>query len=220
MKSVLKTIKIIFLTAMITMIIVAAIRVLLFASFVIPTSSMAPTLMPGDFILVNKLVPGPRMDWPFDRMLKGADDRRLKGYRSIKQRDVLVFNAPYYNSEELKMNMDLYYVKRCVGIPGDSVGPIYIPGKGYEVLLDSINIHHYKKLVEYETGRKAVETERYVFRQNYYYVVGDNPGRSKDSRHWGLVPEEHIVGRAVCVWKSVNPEIKKFRWNRFFKMID
>ena len=58
------------------------------------------------------------------------------------------------------------------------------------------------------------------FRKNYYFVGGDNVLYSQDSRYWGLLPEEYIVGRAIRIWKSVDKDTDEFRWNRLMKRIE
>ena len=109
-------------------------------------------------------------------------------------------------------------------------GPIYIPGKGDELKLNLQNIALYKPLIQYETGQTITIKEEqfflceellltYTFTQNYYFMAGDYVLSSHDSRYWGLLPEDFIVGKATFIWKSKNPENNKYRWNRFFKII-
>lgn len=265
------------LLTIITIIIVIILRTFLFASFRIPTSSMNPYLLPGDYVIVNKLVPGPRIDW-----WNGADGTplRLKGLRIIQRNDILVFNAPYHQSKKIENNLNIFSVKRCIAIPGDtfyikdgiykvkncpdtlgyykyqkegfthqplkrfspkrfrelnwtivSFGPIYIPGKGSVITLDSVNFILYKNLIEYET-KEIVEKknrrffiggkmqEHYRFKQNYYFVAGDYIFDSDDSRYWGLLPEDHIVGKVTYIWKSRDLETGEYRLDRFFKSVD
>lgn len=261
----MRTIKKIIVMSSLTVLVVVLMRIFLFASFLIPTVSMQPTLIPGDYILVNKLIPGTRLDWPFKSV---RTDRccstRINGYRNIKRQDILVFNAPYYQSNRIEKNPNTYYIKRCIGIPGDTLnivdgvycvknklrlkdyspnmfkllhwtlspfGSIYIPKVGDEIILDSINIHLYQKLIEYETNKKLYYLKgnffledkpypRYTFLQNYYFVVGDNAVDSEDSRFWGLLPEDHVVGKAAFIWKSINPITKEYRFKRFLKSLD
>lgn len=239
-KSILRTIMI----ATVTILVVMCIRILWIASFHIPSSSMAPSLLPGDVILTNKLIPGPRMDWLY--LFNKKEYKRIEGSRKVQRGDVIVFNPPYYQSDKLQKNMEVYYVKRCVGIPGDSLyvdkeggyrliskeeekenakeRPVYkLPHKGDEVLLDSTNIHFYQRMIDYDRNNDTNEEEKneikgkYRFRYNYYFMVGDNRGDSEDSRYWGLLPETHIVGKATYVWRSIDPTTKKMRWSRFFK---
>lgn len=96
-------------------------KVFLFASFNIPTSSMEPSIMAGDHILVNKLIVGPRIYENFG-FLKGKKTkmRRISGIRKIKRNDVLVFDFPYKMPDKITQDGNLFYVKRCVAIPGDT----------------------------------------------------------------------------------------------------
>ncbi|GGC49960.1 signal peptidase I [Parapedobacter defluvii] len=240
---------------------------------------MQPTILPGDHILINKLVPGPRMDWLCNTEIASVNrdnSYRISGYRPITHADVLVFNAPYHGSGKLAKNWEIYYIKRCMGIPGDtlsivkgiygirnsegsfevttpankfidtpmdnekpgmfealdwtltSFGPVYIPRKEEMIRLDSINIHVYRNLIEYETGGQVSFSEGrcyldgkpypyHTFTQNYYFMAGDYAIDSQDSRYWGLLPEDHIVGKATYVWRSIDPDTKKYRFDRFLK---
>ena len=109
-----------------------------------------------------------------------------------------------------------------------SFGPLYIPRKEEKIRLDSLNIHLYRSLIEYETGGQISFADNmcyldhkpypyHVFEQNYYFVAGDFPVDSEDSRYWGLLPEDHIVGKAAYVWRSVDPDTRKYRFDRFLK---
>lgn len=100
-----------------------ALQIGLFSSFKIPGNSMEPELIAGDYVLVNKLTPGARIFNIF-RSIRGeqVDLFRLPGTNKIKRNDVIVFNYPYPNSwDKLEMNILKYYIKRCIGLPGDSV---------------------------------------------------------------------------------------------------
>jgi signal peptidase I len=109
-------------------------------------------------------------------------------------------------------------------------GPLYIPGNGDEIPMNRTNYLLYKKQIEWEQketveyrdtivylGNKTIES--YTFRKNYYFVAGDRTEDSQDSRYWGLLPEEYIVGKAWLVWKSVDSYTGKFRWERFLKAV-
>ena len=109
-------------------------------------------------------------------------------------------------------------------------GPLYVPRKGDTLQIDSKNIPLYKNLIRYETD-KEIKTRNdtvflddepllsYVFQQNYYFMSGDWARYSNDSRYWGLLPEDHIIGKAAIVWKSKDPKTGKIRWERIFKKI-
>jgi signal peptidase I len=113
----------------------------------------------------------------------------------------------------------------------DNFGPLWIPSKGSTVRLDLTNIVLYSSIIDiyedndlkvtdsliYINGKPA---DSYTFKMDYYWMMGDNRHDSADSRFWGFVPEDHIVGRPVIVWLSIDKEatgINKIRFRRFFK---
>lgn len=102
------------------------IQIFLFSSFKIPSNSMEPGLIAGDYVLVNKLIPGARLFNVFAAM-RGEQVKiiRLPGIRKIKRNDVIVFNYPYpKDQDKIEMNMMKFYIKRCLGLPGDSLSII------------------------------------------------------------------------------------------------
>ena len=116
----------------------------------------------------------------------------------------------------------------------DNFGPIVIPQKGQTVQLNDSTIHLYKRIIknyEYNTlemknGKIFIngqETDTYTFKQDYYWLMGDNRHNSADSRYWGFVPEDHIVGKVSFAWLSLdkfkNWGEGKIRWNRMFRKI-
>ena len=113
----------------------------------------------------------------------------------------------------------------------DFFGPIYIPKKGETVLLNDSTIVLYEKIIRnYEKndlqmkGEKiyinGVESQSYTFKMNYYFMMGDNRHNSADSRFWGFVPEDHVVGKVWFVWLSLDKfktmSQGKIRWDRMF----
>ncbi len=109
-------------------------------------------------------------------------------------------------------------------------GPLYIPAKGDSIAMNQRNFQLYKKLIEWEQKESLQYKDSiaflngkpisgYRFLKNYYFMAGDNGMNSQDSRYWGLLPEEYIVGKAWIIWKSVDPYTDKFRWGRFLKVI-
>jgi signal peptidase I len=114
----------------------------------------------------------------------------------------------------------------------DNYGPIWIPKKGAKLLLSSYNYPIYERCIRsYEKNKLEVHdgvfyindvpAKTYTFKMDYYWMMGDNRHNSADSRYWGFVPEDHIVGRPVLVWLSLDKDKGlfngKIRFNRFFK---
>lgn len=139
------------------------IRILLLSSFKIPTGSMEPTLIEGDYILVSKIIPGARLFDVF-AALRGEEVAvyRIPGVRPVRRNDVLVFNYPYAHSmDTVRMDVMVYYVKRCIGLPGDSVsirdGYYRIPGVE-EVLGNPEEQERAKQIHAFSTGRTEAET--------------------------------------------------------------
>ncbi len=115
----------------------------------------------------------------------------------------------------------------------DNYGPIYIPKKGATTPLNKMTLPFYKRLItEYEkndlkvtkdgifiNGKKA---DSYTFKQDYYWMMGDNRQNSYDARYWGYVPFDHVVGKPVFIWLSIETNekgINKIRWNRMFTTV-
>ena len=114
----------------------------------------------------------------------------------------------------------------------DNYGPIYIPKKGVTIRLTTSILPLYERVIrnyegndlEVKDGRIFIngkESSYYTFRMDYYWMMGDNRHNSADSRIWGFVPEDHIVGKPLFVWLSLNPDKGwlngKIRFDRFFK---
>lgn len=129
----------------------------------------------------------------------------------------------------------LYPLNKLTGWTVDNYGPIWIPKKGetIELSLDNLPlyerpIHAYEgNALEVKDGKIFIngeETTHYTFKMDYYWMMGDNRHNSADSRFWGFVPEDHIVGKPIFIWLSLDQDRGwfdgKIRWNRLFKFVD
>lgn len=129
----------------------------------------------------------------------------------------------------------LYPLNKLTGWTVDNYGPIWIPKKGetIELSLDNLPlyerpIHAYEgNALEVKDGKIFIngeETTHYTFKIDYYWMMGDNRHNSADSRFWGFVPEDHIVGKPIFIWLSLDQDRGwfdgKIRWNRLFKFVD
>ena len=96
----------------------------------------------------------------------------------------------------------------------DNYGPIYIPRKGDKLMITEENYWLYKRIADAYEFKPMRIGEEYEFSMDYYWMQGDNRHKSADSRYWGFVPEDHIVGRPVFIWLSVDKDTKSIRWSR------
>ncbi len=191
------------------LLIVLVLRSFLVEPFQIPTGSMIPTLEVGDFILVNKFAYGVRLPIIGTKLADVADPQRG---------EVMVFIPPHENK---------YYIKRVIGLPGDTVRfedkNLYINGdmmpKAFveDILVDTsigdldgtlhtetINgIEHPVQHINAAGNGRSRTT--WVVPNGHYFMMGDNRDNSSDSREWGPVPEQDIVGRAIAVWLHKDP---------------
>ena len=129
---------------------------------------------------------------------------------------------------------DLYPLNAWTGWTRDNYGPLWIPKKGASIKLTMDNIAIYERPIRvYEGNELMVKngqiyingelSDSYTFKLDYYWMMGDNRHNSADSRYWGFVPEDHIVGKPIFIWWSSDPDRKGFsgiRWSRLFNLVD
>jgi len=291
------------------------VKSLVLQPFMIPSSSMEPTLHIGDYLLVNK--------WSLGPLYKGE---RLWDCNELKNGDVLAFHYPLQDGDISDKSV---YIKRCQALPGETItinsgftaselldaektslqfdyliedslellnwdilselnvheggktihkkwllsisenqiselsnklqglnftraiqepsfsdfsvfpsdtnliwnrdfyGPLYVPKKGDQILLNSENLKRYQKIINQYEGHQIrlegrlvfiddTETTEYTFQQDYYFVMGDNRHHSMDSRYWGFVPKDHLIGKAFMVLFNV----EHFSTDRLFKIVE
>jgi len=207
------------------LLVVLVIRSFLFEPFRIPSGSMMPTLLVGDFILVNKFTYGLRLP---------VVDTKVLPISEPKRGDVVVFRYP--------RQPDVDYIKRIIGLPGDTVRVedqrVWINGE--EVPLETAGRYPGDENLKYAgltTGVEALPDDNGTHRilmdpdrhlgvgqwtvpEGHYFVMGDNRNHSNDSRYWGFVPESNLVGKAVMIWLHWNWHDGGFDAGRIGRSID
>jgi signal peptidase I len=272
-------------TLLFTVLVAFLLKTFVVEAFRIPSGSMENTLLVGDFLLVNKIAYGLKTPRYVPLTNLAIPAFTLPAFGGVRRGDVVVFEYPGRHSGT-EGNEPTYYIKRCVGIPGDTVmirsgqvnvggrevlppshaklsyagrvrwmdagssvgtgsvdgnnfGPTIVPKKGDVVNLTPASAMQWKEFVEREHHRfeigssgkvlvDGIEVSSYTVQRNYYFMLGDNRGNSLDSRFWGFVPEDHIVGEALVVYWSWDPEYQmggiqdrfsKIRWPRIGTLI-
>lgn len=201
------------------LLLVLVLRSFIFEPFRIPSGSLEPTLLTGDFILVDKFSYGIRLPVLNKKIIKMAEPKRG---------DIVVFRWP--------VNPKVDFIKRVVGVPGDTISYInkvfYINGEEanqtYQetvpYLYENGSTVNAEKLQENLLGikheiyqmefRPAEDFTNLTVPEGMYFMIGDNRDDSDDSRHWGFVPEENIVGKPQYVLLSWNKHLFNLRWDR------
>jgi signal peptidase I len=209
-----------YLEAMVIAVVVAlVIRTFMLQAFRIPTGSMEDTLLVGDFLLVNKMVYGPRL--PFV-------DARIPGWRDPEPGDVVVFKYPRDPSQD--------YIKRCIATGGQTVKirgkTVYVDNHPVDMPTDGKFIDTHVKPVGYRepdiVPPGAGNRDHFgpvTVPEGHLFVMGDNRDNSLDSRYWGFLPRENIVGEALLIYFSWDAYVplyrigEKIRWNRLAQII-
>lgn len=206
-------------TFIIAVIAVMIVRVFLIQAYRIPSSSMEKTLSIGDFLLVNKFIYGARVP---------MTDLRLPKIRSVQPGDVIIFKNPE--------NLEYDYIKRCVAVSGQTVEiknkELYIDGNKFS---DPEHLQHIyglmpKGIPDPDIFPEAARFNRdnygpYTVPEGHLFVLGDNRDNSLDSRYWGPLPVENVVGKALLIywsWDFREPFLKKvasIRWSRIGDII-
>jgi len=194
------------------LLIVLVFRSFLFEPFKIPSGSMIPTLLVGDFIVVNKFSYGIRLP---------VLNKKIIDIGEPERGDVVVFRYP--------KDTGVNFIKRAVGLPGDTVTyrdkQLFINGEKVETKaagrFDSTDIKcttpsvdatlHWEELGDANHNillhdRAGGRDGQWVVPDGHYFMMGDNRDRSNDSREWGFVPEQNILGRAVGIWLNFDFE--------------
>ena len=153
-------------------------------------------------------------------------------YKKLKARKDIVASIRINND---RIVGDIYPLNARYGWTRDNYGPVWIPQKGRSVKLTLENLPIYERPIRVYEGNDLQVTEggkilingneakEYTFKMDYYWMQGDNRHNSADSRYWGFVPEDHIVGKPILIWWSSDPDRTGFegiRWNRLFQFVD
>ena len=162
------------------------IRTFFIQAFKIPSGSMRMTLVEGDRLMVNKLRYGPKI--PFSKA------GRLPGFDKPQRGDIIVFVYPGEPKRD--------FIKRLIAFGGETVeikeGDIYIDGQLVEEPAIK-NVYYFNRISDYGKVNQKVQVP-----PGFVYVLGDNSSSSHDSRYWGFVPEENIIGRAAFIYWPPN----------------
>ncbi len=205
------------------LLIVLFLRSFLAEPFRIPSGSMLPTLLIGDYILVNKYTYGIRLP---------VTKTKIFDISSPKRGDVVVFRYPG--------NEKINFIKRIIGIPGDKISyenkTIFVNNIEYNKILikqhDHINEfarpeidiflenNTTKNYTTLNDNMSPPNDEEFVVPEGKYFVMGDNRDHSSDSRYWGFVPEKNLVGRAFLIWLSFDSEKFNMKLDRIGNLIN
>lgn len=195
--------------------VVLILRSFLLEPFKIPSGSMIPTLQIGDYILVNKFSYGFRLPVIGTEVYAMGEPQRG---------DIMVFRYP--------QKPTVNFIKRVVGLPGDDIRyenkRIFINGEvveqeyvaqlppnrpAYRIYNENLGGTGHE--IHIDLSRPALPSKQWTVPEGHYFVMGDNRDHSSDSRVWGFVPENNIVGKAFAVWMHMPGWVPSFEHNRF-----
>ena len=220
------------LTFFLPLLLIFAFRWIFYEPFVIPSESMVPTLLIHDHIIVKKFSYGLKPPW---------GDGWLWKYSEPERGDIVVFRYPE--------NRDVFFIKRLIGLPGDEIvvqnGQLSVNGKIWSLTSypedsysdeetfnyfteqgDNVKPHTIRLFSSY--SHAGPEEKKIIVPKHSYFVMGDNRDQSHDSRFWGFVSEDLLVGQASLVWLSCEETLVSapficdpfhLRLQRFFKTI-
>jgi signal peptidase I len=268
---------------LVTLLIALLLKTFVIEAYRIPSGSMENTLLVGDFLIVNKLAYGLRTPGRLPLTNVAMPTFTLPLFGNVHRGDVVVFAYPG-SLDQVRPKKEVNFVKRCVGLPGDTVrivhgrvwvngtpmelpasardgywgdaqrealyppnagytqteyGPVVVPKRGDTVALDATSVNQWKTFIEreghevlcdehgavYIDGHRA---ETYTVQRDYFFMLGDHRDDSLDSRFWGFVPDENIIGEALLVYWSWDPSIaagsvhagmSNIRWDRIGTII-
>jgi signal peptidase I len=186
----------------IAMLLALVIRTTVVQAFTIPSGSMIPTLLVGDYILVNKVTLGTSVEIP----LTHIELFRIPGFSEPQRGDVVVFKFPLDETRD--------FIKRVIAVGGEEVSikgrQVFINGRPLEEPYAIFNDLHPRTAAEY--GPVTVPP-------GSYFVMGDNRDNSQDSRYWGFLKREKIRGKAFMIYWSWDSETRWLRWRRLGKYL-
>ncbi|MEX2116059.1 MAG: signal peptidase I [Bacteroidota bacterium] len=275
-------------TVLATLLVAILIKVFVVEAFRIPSGSMENTLQVGDFLLVNKLAYGIRTPRMIPLTTISLPVSAFSFSSSVRRGDVIVFEFPGIQRDAEGGMNDVNYIKRCIGLPGDTVairqsrvfvngremlfsrnvkvngsdgyaawqrgirlnppgrgyteneyGPVVVPRRGDVISLKRATFDEWEEFIEREgrTPRIAADgtvtidgavSASYTVERDYYFMLGDNRSNSLDSRFWGFVPRENLVGEALLVYWSWDSDLSflslwdklgSIRWERIGTLV-
>ena len=237
---ILKTLK----SLLFALIVALFIRYIFIQPFKIPSKSMYPTLMVGDHLLVDRL--------SYGFALPCSDTKLIKSFKNFQRGDIIVFRYPIEEDAINCPNggfiglTSTYYIKRIIGLPGDKIklldkdiyvngvkisnnieeSKYFLDGENHEVYINRFDVKEIMTIYKEESKRyqENISNLEIIVPLNKYFVLGDNRDNSKDSRYWGYVPKENIIGKALIIHFSWNNNFKNvkdiIRFERFFNLIE